>query len=65
MLSQEFSPTGSFTEYELRLRCRPGALQRFADALEADVSRFPIRTWGDDPSTERIARRFKQEVLQL
>jgi hypothetical protein len=65
LLSQEFSPTGSFLEYELRLRCRPGALRRFADALEADAARFPIRTWGDDASTQRIAKRFNRPVVRL
>ena len=65
LLSQEFSPIDSFTEYELRLRCRQGDLTRFAHALESDVARFPIRTWGDDPSTERIAQRYKQTPVRL
>ncbi len=65
LLSQEFSPTGSFMEHEIRLPCRPGALRRFADSLEADVTRFPIRTWGDDASTQRIARRFGRTPVLL
>ena len=62
LLSQEFRlpQTGAF-----QLRVRQGALRRFADDLERDIAAFPIRTWGEDPSTERIARRFNREMLRL
>ena len=65
LLSQEFSPLGSFTEHEVRFVVRPGALLRFADQLEADVKPFPIRTWGEDPATARIAKRYRQTMHQL
>ncbi|HEX6031713.1 MAG TPA: hypothetical protein VFY90_09795 [Tepidiformaceae bacterium] len=50
---------------QFELHVRPGAFRRFADGLERDIEPFPIRTWGEDAATERIARRFRRELLRL